>query len=172
MRIVLAAPLLLHSVPAGAEVVASSAGGFVSEHVLLLQADPERVYTALTAGIARWWDPVHSYSGVGGNFTLDARAGGCFCEALPDGGSVMHMQVVYAAPGELLRLQGGLGPLQGMGVSGAMTFALETMADDRTRLTYRYVVSGYSPDGLAGLADPVDQVQRGQLERLAAYLAR
>ena len=168
----LAVLALIQSVAVEAEVVAADARGFVSEHVLVLQADPASAYSALTAEIASWWDPAHSYSGVGANFSLDARAGGCFCEALPDGGSVMHMQVVYAAPGELLRLEGGLGPLQGMGVSGAMTFGLEAMADGRTRLTYRYVVSGYAPDGLAALAEPVDQVQLGQLQRLAAYLAR
>ena len=171
----LAVLALLQSAAVEAEVVASDTDGFVSEHVLVLQAPPARAYAALTSEIAGWWDPAHSYSGVAANFSLDARAGGCFCEALPDGGSVMHMQVVYAGPGELLRLEGGLGPLQGMGVSGAMSFGLEAMGEGQTRLTYRYVVSGYSPDGpdgLAGLAEPVDQVQLGQLQRLAAYLAR
>jgi hypothetical protein len=48
----------------------------------------------------------------------------------------------------------------------------ESLADGRTRLDYRYVVSGFAPGGLVGLAEPVDQVQLGQLERLAAYLRR
>ncbi len=56
----------------------------------------------------------------------------------------MPMQVVYAAPGKTLRLSGGLGPLQGMGVTGAMTFTLEPAADGRTLLRYQYVVLGVS----------------------------
>jgi uncharacterized protein YndB with AHSA1/START domain len=164
--------LLSAALPAGAEVTAAEAGGFISEHTLILDATPARAYEALTAEVARWWNPDHSYSGDGANFAMDARAGGCFCESLADGGSVMHMQVVFASPGEMLRLRGGLGPLQGMGVVGAMTFAFTALEDGRTRLDYRYVVSGFAPDGLVGLAEPVDQVQLGQLERLAAYLRR
>ena len=43
---------------------------------------------------------------------MELHAGGCFCERLKDGGSVQLLQVVYAAPGEGLRLRGALGPLQ------------------------------------------------------------
>ena len=39
-----------------------------------------------------------------------------------------------------------------------------------TRLQYRYAVGGYSPEGLAELAVPVDQVQLGQLQRLQRYV--
>ncbi len=160
----------LIAMPGQAEVTASAEHGFISSHELVLEATPEEVWQALTGGVADWWDSAHSHSGDAANFTLDAVAGGCFCEALPEGGSVMHMQVVYAAPGRLLRLSGGLGPLQGMGVSGAMSFSLEAAEGERTLLRYLYVVSGYAPGGLAGLAEPVDAVQHGQLQRLAAYL--
>ncbi len=155
---------------AHARVVAASPDGFVSEHEILLDATPDAAYVALTEGIHNWWDGDHSYSGNAANFYLEARANGCFCETLPDGGSVMHMQVVFAQPGRLLRLTGGLGPLQGMGVSGAMDFALEP-AEQGSRLRYRYVVHGFVPDGLEALAPVVDQVQLGQLERLRRYLA-
>ena len=156
---------------AGAEVTASSPGGFVSEHELIVDRTPEQVFTALTVEVASWWDAAHSYSGDAANFSLTPEPGGCFCERLADGGGVEHMRVVFAQPGRLLRLEGGLGPLQGMGVSGAMDFALEPAAEDRTRLRYRYAVSGFAPGGLDALAGPVDQVQLGQLQRLAAYLA-
>ncbi len=155
-----------------AEVTAAGDGGFVSEHELVLVADPHRVYEALTAEVGNWWDPNHSISGSAAGFSLDARAGGCFCEALPDGGSVEHMRVVFAAPGEMLRLSGGLGPLQGMGATGAMSFGLSTREEGGTRLQYRYVVSGFAAGGLQPLAEPVDRVQLGQLRRLAAYLER
>ncbi|MCH8143015.1 MAG: ATPase, partial [Proteobacteria bacterium] len=95
-----------------AEVTAVSEQGFTSEHELDIAADPDRIYAALTAEIHLWWDATHSYSGKAENFYLEARAQGCFCEKLPSGGSVRHMQVVFADAGKQLRLSGGLGPLQ------------------------------------------------------------
>ena len=80
------------------------------------------------------------------------------------------MQVVYAEPGLRLVMTGGLGPLQALGVSGAMVFELRPTQDGSV-LDYRYSVSGYAPDGLNALAEPVDRVQLGQLHRLQAYLA-
>lgn len=153
-----------------AKVAARDAGGFVISHQLTLAGSPERVYTALTDEIDRWWDADHSYSGQSENLSLDARAGGCFCERLPNGGSVEHMRVVFASPGRLLRLVGGLGPLQGMGASGSMDFSLRAAGDAATHLEFRYLVSGYAPDGLGDIADPVDAVLANQLARLAEYL--
>ncbi len=162
---------LLAAAPATAEVTSVAADGFVSEHTLVLEADPARAYQALTDEVAAWWDAAHSYSGNAANFSLDARAGGCFCEALPNGGSVEHMRVVFAQPGRMLRMQGGLGPLQSLGISGSMSFELAPDDAGRTVLTYRYAVSGASISNLTSLAEPVDRVQLGQLTRLAAYLA-
>jgi len=151
-------------------VTESSAAGFVVVHVLELPVAPERAYRALTDEVSVWWDASHSYSGAAENFSLDARAGGCFCEALPDGGSVEHMRVVFAAPGKLLRLSGGLGPLQGMGAGGVMDFAFEAGADGGALLRFRYTVGGFVPGGLGSMAAPVDGVLAGQLGRLAAHL--
>jgi len=81
------------------------------------------------------------------------------------------MQVVFADPGKQLRLSGGLGPLQAMGVAGSMSFVLIAQGEgEGTRLMYRYEVGGYTAAGLAALAGPVDQVQLGQLNRLKAYV--
>lgn len=162
---------LIAGVSARGDVVAVSEQGFISEHQLTLAATPETAYLALTREVGHWWDPAHSYSGNSENFSLDARAGGCFCETLPNGGSVEHMRVVFAEPGKTLRLFGGLGPLQGMGVAGAMTFVLAPKEAGQTELTYRYVVSGFNPGGWDAVAPAVDQVQLGQLKRLQAYLA-
>ena len=152
-----------------AEVVAVAEGGFVSEHELLLGAPPDRVYAALTSEVHAWWDPAHSYSGDAANFYLEPRALGCFCEKLPDDGSIAHMQVAYAQPGKVLRLIGGLGPLQRMGATGTMEFELQRI-EGGTLLKYRYSVVGFSPEGMSGLAEPVDRVQLGQLQRLKSYL--
>jgi uncharacterized protein YndB with AHSA1/START domain len=156
--------------PAHAVVTDVSPAGFTSTHELALDVPPERAWRALTAEIGRWWDPQHSYSGVAANFTLEPRPGGCFCERLPAGG-VEHLRVVYADAPRELRLAGGLGPLQTMAVSGAMQFTLEAGANNTTRLVYRYAVGGYLAGGLDGLAEAVDRVQLGQLQRLARYLA-
>jgi hypothetical protein len=153
-----------------AEITHSTAEGFVSEHTLLLEGTPTQVYQALTVNIDRWWDAEHSYSGKPENFSLDAEAGGCFCEKLDNGGSVEHMRVGFANPGRQLRLLGGLGPLQAMAVNGSMDFILKDAGNSQTELAYRYGVGGYVPGGLTGIAATVDQVQLGQLRRLQHYL--
>jgi len=152
-----------------ANVLSSGPDGFVSEHVLDIRATPTEVYSALTEDVGRWWDAAHSYTGDAHNFSMDARAGGCFCEHFPNGGSIEHMRVLYADPGKFLRMQGGLGPLQAMPISGVMDF--EFVATEKgTRLTYRYSVHGPISSGLEGMAAPVDAVQLGQLKRLQAWV--
>jgi uncharacterized protein YndB with AHSA1/START domain len=166
-----AAICLFLAAPAAAEVVDSAAGGFTSRTVVTIDAPPARVYEAFTAEIVRWWDPAHTWTGDAANLRLDPRAGGIFGEDLPEGGSVEHLRVLYADPGKLLRMGGGLGPLQGMAVAGALTVELAPREDGSTMLTLTYAVTGYSPAGLADLAGPVDGVLTGQIERLARYLA-
>jgi hypothetical protein len=59
------------------------------------------------------------------------------------------MTVVYADPGKLLRLTGGLGPLQNLAVTGVMTWKL-TEAGGKTTIEMSYKVGGYMP-GAAGI---------------------
>lgn len=153
-----------------AEVTDVSQIGFTSEHELVLAASPERAYAAFVDSLPAWWDAAHSYGGNAAAFSLDARAGGCFCESLPDGGSVEHMRVARAIPGKRVVLLGGLGPLQDMGVSGSMSFSFSPH-EGGSLLTYRYVVGGYVQGGLVPMAEPVDQVQLGQLRRLQRFIA-
>ena len=152
------------------EVTAADANGFVSEHELVLQAIPLEAYAALTRDVHLWWDGAHSFGGSAAGFSLDASAGGCLCEALPRGGSVEHLRVVNAQPGVALTLQGGLGPLQSMAVTGSMSFVFAAHPEGSV-LRYRYAVGGYAPGGLAGLAEAVDRVQLGQLQRLQQFIA-
>lgn len=163
------AVFLLLPIAVAAELEVQGDSGFVSVHQLRLVGTPKQVYRALTREIEHWWDAAHSYSGRAKNFRLDAVAGGCFCERLEKGGSIEHLRVLFAQPGKLLRLSGGLGPLQGRAVVGVMDFAL-TAVGDETVLSYRYSVSGPAFAGLAAMADPVDRVQLGQLQRLQRYL--
>lgn len=153
-----------------AEVVARGPGGFLLVHELRLPATPDRAYRAITEEIGSWWSAEHTYSGDAASLSLDARAGGCFCEQLANGGSVEHMRVVFAAPGRRLRLSGGLGPLQRMGMSGSMEFVLDGAGDAASLLLFQYTVSGFTPDGRPDMAEPVDAMLREQLGRLAGYL--
>lgn len=152
-----------------AELQSSDEQGFVSVHELELAASPEESYRAFVDDVAAWWDANHSFSGQASAFSIDDRAGGCFCEIHGDV-EVEHLRVVNVKRGSAITLRGGLGPLQGMAVTGSMSLTFEPAAVG-TLLKYRYSVGGYLPGGLKPLAGPVDQVQLGQLKRLQAYLA-
>lgn len=155
---------------ARAEVLESKSAGFVLRETATISAPPARVYAAL-GEVGRWWNPRHSWSGDARNLTLELRAGGCFCERLPDGGSVQHLVVLHAAPGRLLRLGGALGPLQSEALSGSMSWSL-AVAGEKTDLVLDYVVGGYVRGGNTGQtwAQPVDGVLAEQVARLKRYL--
>lgn len=153
---------------AGADVVDSGSSGFTVRTVVEIQALPNSVYESITGGVGKWWVSSHTWSGSSANLSIDARPGGCFCEALP-GGGVRHMTVVYADRGKLLRMNGSLGPLQSMAVTGVLTFELSEKAG-RTVLVATYAVGGYAKEGLAPLAVPVDGVIRAQVTSLKTFI--
>lgn len=150
-----------------ADVLERSDSGFTIEHVVHRTGDGPAATWARLIEPARWWHPDHTWSGDAATLSLEATAGGCFCEALANGGSNEHLRVVHAAPDRLLRLDGRLGPLQSLAVTGVMTFELAPV-DDGTRITLRYAVAGTPGSGLGEWADPVDFVLGQQAERLAA----
>lgn len=152
---------------ASAAVETAREGHFSIKTVVLLEASPAAAWKALSKP-AKWWDPEHTWSGSAANLQLEPRAGGCFCEKLKDGGSVQHARVVYSQPGQTLRLDGALGPLQEMPVTGVLTFALAPDAGG-TRITMTYQVSGTLSMDATRLAPLVDQVMTAQLERLRSY---
>ena len=79
------------------------------------------------------------------------------------------MTVLYLQPGQQLRLGGGLGPLQELGISGTMTWKF-TAKEKGTSLEVTYAVSGYTPQGVQPLAAPVDAVLGQQIQRLKAFV--
>ena len=79
------------------------------------------------------------------------------------------MTVVYLQPGQVVRLNGGLGPLQELGITGAMTWKF-TARGNGTSLEVTYAVSGYQPQGLQSLAAPVDAVLGQQIQRLKTFI--
>jgi hypothetical protein len=154
---------------AKSEVADASANGFTVKVSLRIQAAPDDVYAKLIHHIGDWWNPVHTFSGNAHNLSIDGRPMGCFCEKLAGGGGVRHMEVVFVAPGKMLRMSGGLGPLQAMATAGTLTFAL-TSAEGGTKLEATYTVTGYTEKGMNTWAAPVNAVWTEQMTRLKNYI--
>lgn len=154
---------------ARAEVADSSASGFTVENRRMVPVSPEVAFKALVQEVDRWWPKDHSWWGKEAKFRIEPRAGGCFCE---EGGehSALHMLVTFVDPPHTLRMTGGLGPLQGMGLHGALEFRLKEQEGGGTEITMWYRAGGYTPDDLSKFAPVVDQVQGLQLGGLATFL--
>lgn len=165
--------------PATAEVVSSGDAGFVIQHSAAAAAAPADVWKLLIAP-NQWWSGDHTYTGDAANLWLDAQATGCFCEKLPKPktapeaqrmGSVEHMHVVYADPAQgVLRMVGGLGPLQQEAVNAVLTINVKPDGEG-TRIVWRYTVGGFWQAKPAELAPLVDKVLGEQVARLAAKAA-
>ncbi|HWZ44562.1 MAG TPA: SRPBCC family protein [Candidatus Saccharimonadales bacterium] len=161
---------LLAPALAPAEVKDSSANGFTITITLNIQAPPENVYERFMR-IGNWWSPEHTFSRDAHNLSIEEKAGGCWCEKLPNQGGVRHMQVVYLAPGKRIVMNGGLGPLQSVAAAGAMeiTFA---PAEGGTKMKMTYAVMGYQPAGMNTWAAPIDSVLTEQLTRLKNFVEK
>ena len=172
--ILVSAALSAAPLPAAAEVTASSDRGFVSHNEVLVDVSPAQAWAEMLRP-AGWWNGDHSYSGNAANMTIDARVGGCFCEAIPGpagepAGQIEHMRVLYLAPGSTLRMTGGLGPLQSEAVTAVLTMTVKPEGE-MTRISWDYVVGGYGRLDLARIAPLVDMVIGEQFERLGKSLS-
>ena len=153
---------------ASAEVAVVSANGFSVRVATEIAATPEKVYEALVKP-ETWWSSDHTFSGKAANLTLDAKAGGCFCETLPDNGTVKHQEVVLAAPGKQLVMRGALGPLQATGTIDAFSFMLEPDGG-KTKLTVTFTAGGYLAEGFDDWAKKTDFVVSTQTTRLKQFV--
>jgi uncharacterized protein YndB with AHSA1/START domain len=160
--------LLLLAALSPAEVVDAGANGFTVKTTVTIKASPDDVYRKLVRNIGDWWDSAHTFSGGSHNLSIEDKATGCFCEKLPNGGGVRHMEVVNVAPGKSLVMIGALGPLQSFAATGTMSIRL-TPDTGGTKLEVTYALSGYLPAGMNTLAAPVDQVINQQFTRLKNY---
>ena len=146
--------------------------GFIVENRIQVQASEQQVWRALVDKVDLWWPKDHSW--WYGKFVIDAKAGGCFCELAEGGKSAQHMMIVFVDPNKTLRMLGGLGPLQGMGLHGALDWQIlspkNTTQTDSTEVVLTYKVSGMNPDGYQKLTPIVDKVQSLQLNGLKTYL--
>lgn len=172
MRQLLAATALVLGAIANnsmAEVTATGPGGFVLTQEVTIAAERVDAWQAAVNDVGLWWSDDHTISGSAAAMAIDPRPLGCFCEALPNGGGVVHLTVTFVNTQVLLRMTGGLGPLGLMGVDGNMTWEFFD-ADEGTRVRFTYAVGGYSPDGLDKIAGAVDYVIGEALLRLKAYV--
>jgi hypothetical protein len=79
------------------------------------------------------------------------------------------LRVVYVSPGKTLRLRGGLGPFQELGVDGALTWSVKGAAEG-SDISFTYAVGGFAKDGFDALSKAADQVLDEQLMRLKRLL--
>lgn len=154
---------------AHAEVASVNASGFALTFEHTVQAPAEEIYTAMTQ-IGSWWHPDHTWEGKAENLYMELRQGGCFCEKLANGGFAEHLHLAYAAPGKEIRLTGGLGPLQGMGMGGAMVWTIST-TEEGQKISWRYTAHGHgTEESMKGLAPIVDMVQKQAFDRLVRFI--
>ncbi|WP_395644854.1 SRPBCC domain-containing protein [Terricaulis sp.] len=172
-EIIVAAALAALAVagPARAELVSATPATFLVRAEADVSAAPSQAYVAITQP-RRWWSSAHTYSGDAANLRLTPRAGGCWCETWDHGQSVEHMRVVAVIEHEgvrTIRLAGGLGPLQEMGVNAVMTLTV-TPREGGSKVTMTYRVAGEPGLALDQVAAPVDAVLMEQFGRLTRLL--
>jgi uncharacterized protein YndB with AHSA1/START domain len=157
------------SLGVAAEVVDSSTQGFTIEFKQVINASPADVYGGLTDNVGQWWLDDHTWFGNGKSMQLDARAGGCFCEIFGSS-QTQHLQVAMVIPNQFVRLLGGLGPLQGEGVSGVMEWRVNKLEEASTELTVFYRVGGYTPNDLSQWAPAVESVLQQQMAAMKTFV--
>jgi len=165
-------PILLLFAACGsatADVVEATPNSFVVETSVLVPGTPDAAFVGFTQSIGAWWDSAHTWSGDANNLGLEAKAGKCFCEQLPNGGSVEHGRVIFVQPGKLLRLDAALGPFQDMAVKGVLTFRFKADGD-KTRVTVNYRVAGTFTMESDKLAPGADGMLSGQMQRFKLFM--
>lgn len=167
MRVLILA-LTLAALPARAEIVDVGPSGMEIKHSFKIAAAPQKVWDVLVQP-ARWWSSDHTFSGSAANLSLEPKAGGCWCETLPNGGSVQHLTVGFFAPPKSLVLRGSLGPLYNLAADGALAWTLAANGAE-TEVTLTFRAGGYIRDGFAKWSDPVDKVLGEQASRLKKVL--
>lgn len=165
--------LLLLPLNLCAEVLSSGDRGFTIQIERQVEVEPAAAYQQFIK-VGDWWNAEHTYYGKSENLSIDAKAGGCFCEIEGDK-QVLHMTVSYVEPGTSsnnpeIRMIGGLGPLQMLGVHGGMSWQFVSVGENKTKIVHRYQVTGYMEGGLDKLAPIVDKVQQMQVDSLARLL--
>ena len=150
-----------------ANVESTGTNGFIVVNTVEVATPASQAWDALVSNVDQWWPKDHSW--WNGTFTIEPQAGGCFCE-VSGARSAEHLRVSFVDPEQRLVMTGGLGPLQSMGMYGALDWQFIQPSPEQTTITLRYHVQGFNENGYAELALVVDKVQAIQLNALANYL--
>lgn len=154
------------ALPACAEVMSSDKGHFTVRETAHVKASAKHAWQVMTWP-QDWWSADHTWSGDPTNMWLNARAGGCWCERLPNGGFSEHLRVIRSEPGKALVMRGALGPLQSLPLTGLMKWEVAENPDGGNTIIFTYQVSGNVDGGLESWAKPVDGVLAEAIARLA-----
>ena len=158
---------LSHSIQA--ELVSADSNGFEVKIEKLVPVSQPTAYQQFI-NVGSWWNADHTWFGKSEDLYIEAKAGGCFCEVSGDK-QALHMLVSYVNPNKELRMIGGLGPLQAMGVHGGMVWKFEKVDNKTTKIVFNYKVVGRMEGGLDTLAPVVEKVLNLQLSGLANKLS-
>lgn len=151
-----------------ADVLYSTPNGFQLKIEREVQVNRKQAYQQFLM-VNQWWHPDHTWFGDASGLTITPAIGNCFCERDGDK-QALHMSISYVDPNNEIRMVGGLGPLQMLGVTGGMSWKFEAINDTRSKITFHYQVTGFMNGGLDKLAPIVDNVQTIQIDRLANLL--
>ncbi|MGA9574260.1 MAG: hypothetical protein WBS20_09970 [Lysobacterales bacterium] len=157
---------LVLSGPAYAELAKSTDDGFIVRHSVNIARDRATVFKTMTGQVGEWWNPDHSFSGDAGNMLIDME---CFCERW-ENNLVRHLDTMIWMENSKVIMEGGLGPLKELGLSGTMIWSLTPNDEGGTTVNWEYHVYGYSETVMANLATAVDGVLKQQIGRLADYM--
>lgn len=159
-------PTLATSAPAAADVVSSDESGFSIRIERTTTATPEAAF-ALFGQPARWWSDNHTWSGDADAMSIQPQsAGGCWCELLPQFGSVEHGHIIRWDPEHgRIQFRAELGPMQNLPVNGKLEWIVTTAPDGTTRAAIRYEIAGRGMADPDALSQAVDRVLTEQLER-------
>jgi len=98
---------------------------------IVIEADPETVWKALTEEIQAWWLPDFHMVGPDSVVSLEARAGGQLLETSADGGGLLWYTVQMCTSGKSLHLVGHVAP----DWSGPATSMLKISLEERDSAT-------------------------------------
>lgn len=155
---------------ANAEVIHQSPQGFTITIEKTVNVSAEKAYQQFLK-VDQWWNSEHTWFGDAKNLYIEPKVNGCFCEVDGDK-QALHMTVSYINPNKEVRMIGGLGPLQMMGIHGGMSWQFIELSPNKTQIKHQYQVVGVIQGGLDKLAPIVDKVQTIQVTGLVNALSQ
>ncbi|NBI30418.1 SRPBCC domain-containing protein [Chengkuizengella marina] len=115
---------------------------FQIEQEIIINANREKVYNAMTKGINDWW--TYRLCGDGSILTLEPKVGGKFLEANKNGKAALWGTVIKINPPEEIRLSGLLG-MEGA-VNSSYSFKLEEKGSSTVLKLSHHAVGLLNPD--------------------------